>query len=152
MSKLDFSRRTTLAGIGAGAALLGTGMGAGVTVAAPRKAAPLLSLENVALAWPMYQRLESFDVPPAIGDSVMLERGGKPFDTDAVIVRDMMGARLGTVARKDAPEIAHAMDRGGRVKAHISAIEHPMVKAARLPGWGHLLIAVEVEKRDGAIA
>ena len=146
MTKFNMTRRNALAGIGASA----TALASGITIAATPEIPPLLHLHDVPLAWPLYQRMASFDVPPAIGDSVTLERGAQAFSTDAVVVRDLLGIRLGTVSRKDAPAVAWAMDRGGRVEAKIAQIDMPMNDKGVIPGWGHIRLSIRVEKREGA--
>lgn len=141
MTKMNFSRRTTLGLFGASAAIAT----AGSAFAMGATGNSVLALNDVPLAWPQYHRLASFDAAPQIGDRITLKRHARhPFDDEGVAVFDASGEKLGFVSRQHVSAVSWALDRGDQVEARIAQLEKPVVNGRRVGGWGNIRIDLDI--------
>ncbi len=140
----DTTRRGALKLFGATAAIATPGL----AFAATKDAKPLLALGNVPLAWPMYHKIESFDKMPKPGDEVVLEADKwHPANYTGIAVYTKQGEKIGYVTNQNFAALDWAMKNGSTVDAKIAAIDVPVVRNKRVPGWGAFKIDVSVQNK-----
>lgn len=141
------SRRSALQLFGASAALATPGIGLAADAASPAAAGPrsLLTLANVPLAWPLYHRTAGGGDPvPERGARVFLERDtAHPSGERGIAVYRKSGEQLGFVTDRHHAALDWALKRSDRVEARIVAVDEPVVRARRVPGWGAFRISVD---------
>jgi len=139
------SRRSALQLFGASAALATPGIGLAANMAASTGAKPILSLNDVPIAWPVYHRLAAFGAMPEAGDRVSLERDvPHPSEERGIAVRLSSGDKLGYITNQHHAALDWALQRAGRVDARIEAINEPVVRGKTIPGWGAFRISVKI--------
>ncbi len=105
----------------------------------------ILELNSVPLAWPQYQKLDSFAEQPRVGDKVTLVREAQNgFDDEAVAVYTSNFKRIGYIPRKHTAAFSWSLQRGEAREARISKIAEPSVRGKQIRGWGAFHVDVRV--------
>ncbi len=147
-SLTNTTRRGALKLFGATAAIATPG----IALAATKDAKPLLALDNVPLAWPTYHKLASFDAMPQAGDEVVLEADKwHPANYTGIAVYTKQGEKIGYVTNQNVAALDWAMKNGSTVEAKIAAIDVPVVRSKRVPGWGAFKIDVSVKNKAALV-
>jgi len=146
------TRRGTLKLFGASAALAtpGLALAADATMAERAGPSPFFNLPDVPLAWPLYHSAAHRDSMPEVGASVYLERDVvHPSGDRGIAVFAKSGEALGYVTGGHFAAIDWAMKRAGRVDAKLVAVDEPVVRGRRIPGWGafRISVAAHLEQR-----
>lgn len=147
------SRRSALQLFGASAALVTPvlGLSAHAVAADAPGSKSILTLGSVPIAWPLYYRLENFELTPRVGSEVFLTRDvAHPSRERGISVALASGETLGYVTEQHHAALDWALQRAGRVDARIMAVDEPVVRGRRVPGWGAFRISVDI--REGVAA
>jgi len=139
---------------GASAALATPGLGLAAHAAtAADGAKPILKLDAVPLAWPVYHRLMTLEDMPDIGAPLFLERDVRHPSGDRGIVVYMQSGneKLGFVTDQHHAALDWALQRAGRIDARIAAVDEPVVRGQRVPGWGAFHISVAAYEEVAAV-
>ena len=139
------NRRSTLKLFGASAALAtpGIAFAADATTADPAGPRPFFNLPDVPLAWPLYHSAAHFGSMPKKGIRVFLERDvAHPSGGRGIAVFARSGETLGYVTDRHHAALDWALKRAGRIDAKLVAIDEPVVRNRRVPGWGGFRISV----------
>jgi hypothetical protein len=124
----------------------------GIAFAMQAGSKPLLTLDNISLAWPVYHRLSFFDGMPEAGDPVVLERDvAHPSGERGISVTTSAGETLGYVTNQHFAALDWALKRAGAVDARISEVNLAVVNGKRVPGWGAFRIDTKIYEQRGLV-
>ncbi len=134
---------------GASAALATSGVS---LAAAATGSKPILSLDAIPIAWPVYHRLEAFGRMPQAGEPVVLERDvPHPSGERGIAVYLGTGEKIGHITNQHKAALDWALQRAGTVEAHIAAVDTAVVNRKAVPGWGAFRIDVAIHEGIGLV-
>ncbi len=89
---------------------------------------------------------------PKQGDAVFLERDTlHPSGHRGITVFLPSGEKLGYVTNQHHAALDWAMQRSNRIDAHVAAVNEPVIRGKRVPGWGAFHIAVTLHEGVAAV-
>lgn len=123
-----------------------------VSLAAASESKPLLTLDGVPIAWPVYHRLAAFGRMPQEGEPVVLERDvTHPSGDRGIAVYLGTGEKIGYVTNQHHAALDWAMKRASTVDARLSNVDIAVVNRKAVPGWGAFRIDVTIHEGAGLV-